>query len=139
MRSCWTMAVSVVVFSLAISFYPSHASADEAAPTTAPAKRRSPRAELLDRLRTDLQSKDAAVVSAALDQIASMPPKSEDLVKMLLDSHHYAEAEALAIRVMIASADNLSAVENSAKYRAQALLDEGKAAEALSAARTYYN
>ncbi len=82
-------------------------------------------------------------MSAAVRKVESLAAGSrlhrDQALNVLIETKHYAEAEEIAMRLILrdpANAENDAALE---RLRAVAFRQQGKAAEGLMAARTYYD
>jgi len=94
-------------------------------------------------ITAQLKSRDASKVSAAIDRIqvltdagVEVPP---EWIEALFATHHDQEVEAFATRGILNTPDNLWEIPQHQKFRVLALQRQGKAAEALVAAKQYYN
>ena len=98
-----------------------------------------------DQFLAKLTSGDAAQVAQTLRDIETRAKKTAPyryrgtILQVLVDVKRYTEADAMAVRLILFDpfhSDSVAALE---KLRAKALLAQNKPAEALAAAKAYYN
>ena len=95
-------------------------------------------------IMAELSSGDAEKEKQAIAEIddwakSAVPSRRADLLEMLVDTKHYAEAEERAVRGILRSPATNYAIEHFQKLRVRSLLKQGKPTDALSAARAYYD
>ena len=97
----------------------------------------------IKQLQADLAGPDDARVAAAarrVEELAAADRSSKtSRLGMLVQAKRYAEADAAAAHLMARFAGDAPTVASLQKFRVQTLLGAGKPAEALSAAKAYYD
>jgi tetratricopeptide (TPR) repeat protein len=125
-------------------------SAVAADPTTAPVATTPARPRRSDvweahrsEILADLKSGDPQTVSAGMAELrdiaANMRDHREKPVQLLMDVKRYGDAETVAADLIVQDLPDTSFFSALEKLRAQAFLAQHKYAEALSAARSYYD
>ncbi len=120
-----------------------------------PADTAPPGAQTLTEFRQELAQRRPGIVAALSDPDAekvkqaiaeidewartAVPSRRADLYEMLVDTKHYAEAEERAVKGILRSPATSYAIEHFQKLRVRSLMKQGKPAEALSAAKAYYD
>jgi hypothetical protein len=98
-----------------------------------------------DSLVDDLQSGDDARVTAALQSIRAYikrhgdPHSETQSLQILIDAKRYADLESIATGLILKNAAYTPSVAALEKLRAQSFLGAGDTAQALAAAKGYYN
>ena len=97
----------------------------------------------IKQLQADLAGPDDARVAAAarrVEELAAADRSSKtSRLRMLVQAKRYAEADAAAAHLIARFAGDTQTVASLQKFRVQTLLAAGKPAEALSAAKAYYD